>query len=348
VHRLEGAAMVPTSEVHYAYGGECISFGPWDATSGYRVYRLGEEVPPETFVGAEITTEPRSDRLAARVMIADDGARQVIGVIDRRSGTSCAIVGWIDSTVCVPTTLAWSVGEFADDRCTSRIGYSSALAPFGAESDACAPGAVIELADRCSRRRLFAVGEPVTLAFRPDAAGTCAPADRSGHLLWLRGPELAPDALPATGEIGLGSGRLRARYASTENGSALFASASRFIDTQTGTTCVPELLCDGSRRCLPDFAVFELFYEDAACTVPLIARDAECEAPIPTIVRIATGECAREDDVRRIGASISGTAVFSRADGTCGTADPGSDFVLHRLGDAIAGSSFAEVSARLD
>jgi hypothetical protein len=335
----------------YDYDG-CQPFGAaFDAT--YQLFALGAEVSADTFVRASVRDEARSDRIAAHVAVADDGARQTLGLLDRREGNDCTVVSWLAPDRCVPNVVAWVVGDFADAACTMPSAYSSDFAPLSGGGGECAPAPVLAIDPytECSPR-FYALEGEVPTAYRGDP---CAVSDASGHVNWLVGAELPADALPAV-EIGggSGSGRLLARASAAENG-RLLVQEGDFLDGETGEPCRPGDLCDGSRRCIPtnlaSVAEAERRFADAACTQALVSVwVGGCTRPSSFVRVYGALACLGEEEIHRVGERTDATTSFMRdASSACVAAAPlEADTALYAIGPVVPASTLAPVERRIE
>jgi hypothetical protein len=82
-------------------------------------------VPPDAFVSAKIDLQPRSKRLSVKVLHAEDGATQTLGIFDRVGGFDREPRSTMP-TRCTPTSLAIARSDspgaaFADGSCSTPV-----------------------------------------------------------------------------------------------------------------------------------------------------------------------------------------------------------------------------------
>lgn len=310
-------------------GPECIST---TVTPPYVIHAVGREEPPGTFVGADLVVEPRDARLAARVLVADDGARFAIGAYDREADRPCTSLSFATDR-CVPLTLAWDAGRFGDASCSIPVAYSSDGAPASGGED-CAPLAAIT-GWRCGGggASVRSIEAEASGEYERDAAGACSDARLAHHRTWTFGGELD---LPTLGVALAGTGRLRASVLATATGAPIAAAGGiwfpYFEDTALGVRCSVATACDGRTVCMPDASgppdPSTLRFADAACTVPLVSvwrGPSECPpGPLPRYARFSpdgAATCVDPREIHEIGSRHDGTTYVIR-DSSCVTGDP--------------------------
>lgn len=291
-----------------------------------------EPVPASTFVGARIERQPIDDALAEDVVVADDGARLVIALVDLTRDAPCDRVRqdpftrYPDTVLdrCAPLPSAhWLNGAYLGAGC------SGAMA-IGIDPSCPLPGTILVW-------RSGACGYDLSFAEPGAAAGAafawsgeppvCGPADpRAGPTFLEVGATLDPRAMPRLPTAG--ASRLRAGLASSD--------VPRFFDTELGVACAPERLADGSDRCVPytrTVTGWPLF-DDAACTRPIAAFQYDCGAR-PEFARV--GDALTVTSIHRVVARVTPSAIYARiTDGSCvpWAIDP--SWTFWRLGDEVA------------
>lgn len=217
------------------------------------LYAVGPAVDPTQFVAATVHTQDHGDGLAARVAIADDGARQLLSLADR-VGAPCSRRELSDgASVCVGAVAFQAAQLHADDACT---------APAPAVTDRCQPAPdVVETAGG-----LALPAGASTAPLYDGAPGSCGLAD--GYTPWLPGRLATAADFPAAPTTTTGAGALQLRWASDAAGTPLIGET--FVDTARGADCLAMTTTGDAGRCVPwtAWAGSSTWYTDAACTTP--------------------------------------------------------------------------------
>jgi len=288
-------------------------------------FRVGEELPPATFVRAAPVAETEGGLLRLVVLQADDGARQ--DWTWRQHSSDCTPVRLSDQRLhCVPAAASWSATEFSDQGCTMRL--ASFDATCGARS--------VVLQNGCAGNvQVLALGPRLEGRFT-STGGACgpAPAQREGIESHAAGGPLADEGFPAFQLVTEQGHRLRRQTIGTDKGRAVSWS---WFDGERGLPCFP-LLYQGKRRCVPAaYGSFADEYADAACTRPLwrARRDA---CPVQYVDGIDNRSCPRPRILFSVGAPHTGP-VFrlalvragNKAGHQCLPAAAGAGDVFHTL-----------------
>lgn len=314
-------------------------------------------VPPERFVRGAFVVEPRGARLSARVIVAEDGAREVAGIFDDARGETCvaASVGVaVSRSSCVPERFAWLTGRYFDvATCAASNGVAYAF-------DGCPAPEVVLTDQGCAdtTSEVFAVGDRVDDAFMLSAHG-CEP-DRSGTPGWgakkafyrVRTP-MPPGALATITAAARGEGRVRLR-AWTDDAGVAVRAIGELEDTAGAVpgACVTAPVGD-VLRCLPpdvDVEGPEGLFADSSCSEPLVAEQVAVDGcgrsakPLPRLVLVGS-------ELRALGERFTGAAFSNAGTDAChATTVPDKDDVaLFRVGESAAdASSFAVITERVE
>lgn len=291
-----------------------------------------EPLPPSTFVGAVARRERVDDALDQEVLFADDGALLVTGLRDVARDAPCGAVPFSSSSLreapewagrCAPTDLAYSFhDEFVSADC---IGAEAAYLP----STCHRPDAVsVWTAGSCGYDLTYAeAGEELATTYGLSGApGVCTAESRSDQTdFYVVGAPLDPLGVPLLPPR-LGTGRLRTVAPGVQ---------STLFDTELATVCAPTQFDEGY-RCAPvsELAPSAPLFEDAACTVAIVAVTGLCEPP-PTFAPVSGTIGLRS--VHRIAARVDGlsTIYTAYADGSCVGRPVDERTTYHLLGDEV-------------
>ena len=292
--------VVASSTILYEDGGH--GCAPSLATGrSLDAFELGAKASVAAFVGASEIVEPRSDRLAARVRVADDGARETIGVHDRRRNAACDT-----GTAYVPAHgLCLPFATIQLDQYDATCAKGVAEAP---EAATCAP--LVEIASvfsptTCSDTTSFyQVGAPFdgprAYISNMDTGPTCVANPTTTGRYFAQGPLVPAGTYPSIAVQGLGDGPLRRECIVPADGtSPLFCHG--LTDPERGS-CLLLPFCDGQTRCVGSGVdtVDGSFFADAACTRRVLGlpRDAcgKTKAPAPLILEYSGANAACQDD----------------------------------------------------
>jgi hypothetical protein len=354
-----GDETYPITPLYYSHDGQCTTLA--DPTN-LRVFTLGNEVAPNKFVAAERTIEADSGaRLGAITLVAEDGAREVVGIEDMKKQAECIVGPYgVAEGPCIPTKIAWGIGDFSDDACSEPTAYVSAVAPTGSEPPCAEPEIVVSvtLGPSCNGpdASFYAVGSRVDAGYRSvDGACTAQPG-YSGHVSFSFGSKLSESSFGHIGTARVGSGRLKADYDAA--GTRVLKGRGGFYDTTTGSGCFETDYCDGMTRCVTFSRSSERLYADDTCaTLVVKVLDSACGEPLDTgPVKIApdtgSAKCSTDEgDVVQIGAeTATPVSLFQKKDGSCVPSDTpvGSGGTWHELGKVVDPSTFPEIVKRTE
>ncbi len=348
-----GAAQVTV----YRAGGKPKACG---AAPGYET-TSAERVDPSELVSAKVELLDRGPRLAAQIAVAEDGAREVLGIFDRSRNATChAMTVSSGKAVCVTGDLAYVVPGtyFADQACApgTEVGHGY--------SKCAAPTALVLRTSSCEEPRLVELGPVVenALVNQRTTANSCGP-EPSGTPGWgekktfyRAGAPLGHDTFGAVTEAPVRPGRRMTTHVwQSASGEPIAlasnGSISSIHDTSLGGACTPVLL-GGTLRCAPAPAVIRnqlTLYADAECTDALVTSYAAAEGcpntvPRPKMVVLHTIPCA--DELRAIGADYTGPIFTRAASRACLPEVRSPSTLVHRIGEVIDPSRLEEIAIR--
>lgn len=262
VYRL--GERIAENRIHSRPGdGPCVASA---VLSGEAPFRVGEELPPATFVKAKLTVEPASagGPLDLVVLEAEDGARTDYG-FRNRAGLDCTLAVLSDQRVhCVPPSASVSAVTFADGACGQPAAFfqpACGASPTVARQITSVPGTCE------ARSTVHELGPRIDTVYRGSPAMCAAVALPPGNQYHGLGAELAADSLPSLEEITEPSPHpvWRARLAAPRGRTVGYG----WVDAERRTHCFRALV-DGKQRCVPAAPRVGFFFADAACTQPLL------------------------------------------------------------------------------
>jgi hypothetical protein len=347
-------AATTTATTYQPVGSNCQAT---TVDSTQTVFAVGPAVDPAEFVGAVIVDEARGRRLAAQLFRADDGAQQIVSIFDTHRNQVCALPPLnLETGPCLPTDLAYAIGEFADAACSEPSGFAYAMT---SSSGAACPAPSVALSftfSACGDVTLGfnQLGDVVQTVFVTDSNGQCvAKTPEAIHVNHLLGPAIAASEFVTLFHDAVGSGRLRSREIAVSGGGRFMTDYRPFFDAQLDAPCEPTPFCDGSTRCLPDLPSSSPYFTDAACTQPiaLVSENTACSTATPptrVIVDPTGSDCYGPASIYELGAAFDPPAVWTKSptDGSCvsTSVDQGTGFRFHALGAALPLDSFAAVT----
>lgn len=301
VHR----ALPPTTRRTFARdaSGRCAASGVAS------VQALGELAPQGTFVRAVEQIELRAGRIAARVLVGDDGSRHAIGGYDvvrgeasRVGTTKDGVRRWLPAR---PAFVGAGEPLFADAACArpvaSKIGRTAT----------CPLGAAVVLEGVCGTGDYFALGPPIASVFQRDAKNACVSGPAGAVLAFELGAAIPDAAFEPVVFLDVGTSRVRRRGAAARDDTPVVWTD--LVDGVTGEPCDVYPTADGSLRCLPTASAGVAFFADAGCTEPAFALPSGCETGAdPHFVHDGFDVAARAFEVVR---PID--AIYELASGTC-------------------------------
>lgn len=325
-------------------GGKCFRY---DQTRGYQFYRLGELVPPATFVKAVIEAEPATGPLALVFLKGEDGSRQFRSWRDVGGGFDCGLQYAADGKPrCLPlqeqTTLSGSQPDlFADAQCT--------MPAVATRASTCQAGQGQHYFLRNASRTAcptpvaaFRGKDMITSAFWTSGARPCAPQTPDPRWQYVSLEELPPATLKEGSFAALpGASRLRALAHVTPAGTR---ASGGFWDPKFATYCTARMASDGVTRCLPSsFDDVEL-YLDPTCTGPaFVSGGVATSCQISFFSRTIPGSCPPRRSVHPISATPQKLQPLY-GQGPLGCGGVSGVEAVHALGPAIAPAEFQELS----
>ncbi|MBL8626543.1 MAG: hypothetical protein JNK64_34825 [Myxococcales bacterium] len=317
----------PVAATHYRRdaGGACVV-----ETAGL-FHTLGPAIPLDRFAAATPTVEPAGGRIDGYALVADDGARQVIGGWDRDRGERVVDSPELPDGRWSPRGIAYAdVGVFADAGCTRAVARKygdSAVCPVTTILGA---GGHWAAGARIDPRALF----------RRDGAGACvAFSDDRGDLFFEIGAPIAADAFAPLRTVAAGAGRVRRQDAAGPDGAPILPRwEAPLLDTATAQPCAVRVASDGVARCLPQ-RYDGGYFADAACTQPVL----QASAP-PALVAIED-RAAAMFVVRPVGAPYAAATVYVQQPTGCTGVPRVDGFDYFLLGAARAPADFAAAIA---
>lgn len=270
-----GERLPPETRLFQKRGSDCV----FTTTVGSnRIYRLGEEVPVETFVRGTRRTKRSQDpgaKLALTVVEAQDGALEPVGWQDLASGKECQARETADGKVrCLPHSYSIGPNQFAGPTCREPT-VSTSHRP-----SACwpAPEFAARYDDRTCRPQftLYELGPRTNDVYHRDHEDACVPvADRNGgevqfHTVGRRIPPERFGVLEQQLQI-LPGQRLAATIVSGGGG---LAKLDWLYDIAEQAPCKPLKMDDGTLRCINNVNVaapIVYSYADPACQELLFA-----------------------------------------------------------------------------
>jgi hypothetical protein len=358
----EVGELITVPEVFYPGGtGDCVSSGPPPMGSTLRA--LGAEVPPETFVGANIVEQERGSELAARLLVADDGARELVGITDLRRGAPCAEWSFEgDDRRCAPTWIetAYAPGNlFTDATCIEPVGE------IWQPNETCAPPAVVvsftpgQACTPGTSLMLHAGAEvPVSAvhaAHMDSGVSTCepiVPVPQYSYGFYRPGEPVKASDYPALQTKTFGSGPITTKGIADASGEPL-QNALQLYEGET--MCAVTLFSDGLRRCLHDVATFDdswQLYADAACTRRVVeVYSGDCPTPAPQLAAhyVATSCGGSIASLHSIELFQGGTVYNLVAEtNECAGFQVGTGSSYYEVGPEVGNDAFATVTERIE
>ena len=342
VYELGGAQ--PSSPTFHVDAGSGSCVASQSSGGGFVVF-AATEAAPATFVGAHVVVESRG-ALDSEILVADDGATELAGILDHATGAPCVMpdslysIGEGPPTLrCISPAVAWD-GFYDDGSCSGpREAY------IGAGCDAPAI-AVSPLDASCGALPLFALG-PVDPAVTPFYTGNAQCTAFTYTSLDFY-PETGPADLspyPALGESRLGAGRLLLPFLTAPGDSRALGvetlrtsiGQSALFDSARNAPCSVTTFSDGVIRCVTAGTAQLDGFSDAACTEPLAKTPLGCDAPTEAI----DGPRAQ---VFAIGAPFTGTVYEMQS--SCAPITPAGAY--YTLGAPIDPSVFPALTERTE
>jgi len=308
---------------------------------GEVVQPLGDEVDPTTFVAATLKRFDTGDGIiAADVLVADDGAEQVMNLADEKQKYTCddclltgCMTGLGDALHrCAPPGFSQTfVGQYADASCSNynvvEVQTASACTPVNGLALVGAMGT----GNACDPPLTYSIA---TVGAAVDPFGVYVPNGNDNGMTTCEQATLAhpPSAFHALGTpvsasmfllvpfANVGQGRLSVPALVGKQGNQLVEEGTTFLDTQTGDPCT-SLAFDGGSYCVPLAAENgALVFTDAACTVPAsTVMPPSCAKMPPALVFPALGgACTTTYVAYAVGQALPPSQpTYVSSDGVC-------------------------------
>lgn len=314
-------APLEQTTVYYENGpGTCL---PFEVAAG-SVHALGAELPAETLALATLDTEAAPGQLDLRAWTTADGASVAAPPIDAAYGP-CGVDDY-DDLRCAPHQPHVGFEAFTDAACEMQD--PDVWVDRGPSCDP--PTALKQFAPGGCGATYHEV-EPASAPYvRED--GTCTPGDEV--TAYAIGAEIPRSTFATLDHVGVGTGRLRATQ--IELGGAPVAQHGSLWDTELQATCLPQQVGDAF-RCVPldAWTVYDVAYEDAACTVPIAANFVDVECATARFMALKSSEPGCDQgpivEVYEKGEELDLTVAHLIEDGTCNAVDVPAGFVLNAL-----------------
>lgn len=321
------APIEPIAEHYELHDGACT--GPFPSPAEPIAYfATGAE-----FDGAGLVPlrdgEAGGGRLGLRVFEGDDGARLLIGLVDRDLGAACSPArGAAGEVVCAPAGAA-PAGYFRDPACREPVAAVAEDAPAPAIAATVEPSG-------CTGYRAITgelpPGAPIyRFAGAAGAACVATPAPDDSRL-YVTGAALA--LAPIARALEDAPGR-RLRRVVLETGGLRFLD-DRLFDTATRADCRRRQVGDVP-RCLPEAtaAARTLFAQGCGVPVPI----AEVARPACEPIAFATAFPDGGFEIRALGDRPPG-ALFQQVSGQCLPYTAPAEVSIHALGPPIDPAAF--------
>jgi len=363
-----GSALGSVPSALYATNGSSCGQATSPPAAGSTFY-TAHVIGPGTFVAASESTDRRGARIGARVLLAEDGAAQVIGYFDEKDHAPCDVIqesiGWW-SDLCIPTTMAWA-NDWADAACTqvaAHIGHQCPKPTIAVDAT---------FMGNCYSEPVmhtYAIGASLPTAYENNGTGCSALApDPNGEVYFATIP-IDPATLPAVGIEPIGSSALRTYFRTSPDGVPVLpaglgvlpnSQGALFRDVARDADCWATKLADGSWRCVPS-AYAQLsdprIFADAACTQEVVdAGDFSppCPPTAPVVaLRVGATSCGSDEapveSIFSLGAPMPGGTVYSMSQtgGPCVMTSAPSADRLYPLTGAIDPSTLPPITERME
>lgn len=345
--RRIGSATTPAMLYYRAFDGTCQPQGPADPNVIY--YALGEEVPLDSFVGAEIV-EPtgQTTRVQIASLVADDGARQPAFLRDSQLDAYCYFQSDSSGQArCIPD--GYDASYFSDAMCTTgvaqRYAYnceSSYATKWTSDGSACGGGTV----------SVYELGSELTpTALYYDGGTECYETgfDPTSQFFSL-GDEVT-DLAQAERVVGDGTSRLRLYRWETDDGFRVRSFGVR--DTERDHDCSFNITGDEAMRCVPQTSWGRRLYSDTTCNVPVNVLEwyqGPCTtAEVPEVALVQDpDECPSTVSVAEVGAPMTTTLYERWGDGTCSEYFVSPEVTIYALDTEVPATSFVAVTEMID
>jgi hypothetical protein len=262
-------SLPPNSPRYYKSGpdGRCNQTNPFKSGYSYG----GTPVPGARFVAATVSTAPGSSRLLPRVLIADDGSRELVGIFDQRLGKDCSPVEASDGVWrCLPLgsdTMMYSL--FSDASCTQTL-----LTTNGPDKTYAWANSGLGCGGPIRVLSLGAPVRPSQVWKRNGWDGCKSEPVHPNQGYFLPGDEVRPTTFAALSVDTLGSGRIVEKVLRGDDGAILMRGFG-WHDTRLDADVYLQPL-DGTRDLLMPPSTGTWQFADAACSQPAAVTPDGC------------------------------------------------------------------------
>ncbi len=306
-----GAAAAGVTSFYVFSNENCVENGMVGATK--IVKQLGAVVPATTFVAVTKTVrEARDSRLAANVLVAEDGSRQVASDFDLQREVDCnpLLRTATEGYACVPQNLAFIEVYFSDDKCKVPAAYHP---PCHGE-----PAIILDASPQ-NGGQYFEVGAKVATPEFEGYSVTCGPITsmrEAGAGFYAIGKEAPWSSFPQLSSKDEGKGRIAITVVRGETDELV--AQQNFFDTDLNVNCSPGEAADLKTRCLPRVGGASVnVYADAKCSSGLY--EIKAGDPLPDGLNLMTANAPGGGTaVFKIGAKVTSPAEAWQLSGlTC-------------------------------
>ncbi len=335
VRRLDAIDLPLT---YYHQGESCEGPFDFEPSPNSRAYIPGDVWAASSFVRARRVEQRISDRLSARVLIAEDGTARVEGLSDASLGPCTPAPDPDGNLRCFPDTF-FQVRPifqlFADSNCTD-----GPLASGGLFEECPAPHTVSVLlpsvGGEIARRHAHRAGPRITGMAYHRSGENCLPyqiSEREG--VYRIGEEITSELVPLDPTV-LGDGETRLRGYAYEDAPVLLVDGSYepFV-LASGQRCEVAPFTNGGHRCVP--SRFESrsdgLFRDASCMNPVLPHSGEGEPPA-SIYEYEEPMCGQRSPIMHawlVGDAYEGPLWASDDLGGCTSVTPTPEFSFRTL-----------------
>jgi hypothetical protein len=262
----ESGDVVDPPALYAPVGGECM---PNSAPDTATIVALSEVVAPDAFVAQKsVASQPIDERVSARVLTADDGARQVLGFHDGTRDVDCSIDQlWGEDLACVPVPLAYLEVHYGDSACETPVAFFPGYSLGGCDV---APEIVMDATGMATEPTFYEIGAKFEGQVY-ESYGDCTAYDPPPALLasfYELGAPAPLSSLVTLTRTEEGEGRIKLTTLRTEGGELV--ATREFYDSDLASICYPQTAADDKMRCLPQSPYGAYLYADSSCTQALV------------------------------------------------------------------------------
>jgi len=332
-----GATVTPPTIYQEVNGVPCSPVGAPPA--GSTVVALGAPIDPAMLVAASEVLEPRGARLRARVLVADDGAREQLDLVDTQRNARCVSDTENDvqsDYACTPSERAYDYAYYSDSGCTTEAAFYTGYTQSRCNRP---PGIILRL--QPAPVVYYEVGALLTSPVyqrSPSCTQYLPPASLASTFYALGAVVPRSSFAPLT-VAREGSGRIR--MTTTRVATGELVELIGFYDTTRQITCRAFTANDGKLRCYPltPYSVNE--FSDSSCQLGLFS--ANPGDPLPP----AGTYMESQDALFQLGAKIATPTQTYQVNGTCMMRSPTVGYDYYAL-TPIAASESPEITRALE